>query len=87
MFKILFIFGSVFSISLESMLMSNYSKFLDTYNKSFSENGYEVYKNNAMMIEDFNTKNNSAHRGQDQTLGRRQSFHRRRQHVVEEADA
>ncbi len=59
MFKILFIFGSVFSISLESMLMSNYSKFLDTYNKSFSENGYEVYKNNAMMIEDFNTKNNS----------------------------
>ena len=59
MLKVLFLFGNILSLSMESILMSNYSKFLDRYNKSFSEEGYSTYKENVLMIEELNKQNNS----------------------------
>lgn len=59
MLKVLFLFSNILSLSMESILMSNYSKFLDKYNKSFSEEGYSTYKENVLMIEELNKQNNS----------------------------
>ena len=47
MLKVLFLFGNILSLSMESILMSNYSKFLDKYmneNRIYQQQNDQNYK-------------------------------------------
>ena len=46
-------------LSLNSTYMIRYNDFLETYNKDFSQETFEVFKQNAMLIDSFNEKNES----------------------------
>ena len=46
-------------LSLNSTYMIRYNNFLETYNKDFSQKTFEIFKQNAMLIDSFNEKNES----------------------------
>lgn len=48
-----------FSLSLNSTYMNQYNTFIDTYNKSFSQEKFNTFKENVMFIEEFNQGNES----------------------------
>jgi len=50
---------SSFSLSLNSSYMTRYNTFLETYDKNFSQETFEIFKKNAIYIDSFNSKNNS----------------------------
>lgn len=59
LFKIIGLFGNLFSLSLNSSYMNTYNEYIQKYNKTFSLDNFEIFKQNVKDIEAFNSENNS----------------------------
>ncbi len=58
-FTIYSLIQSSFSLSLNSTYMDQYNQFIDTYDREFSYDNFEVFKKNVKYIEEFNQQNHS----------------------------
>lgn len=59
LFTIYTLFNSILSIplSLNSTFMINYNNYIEKYNKNFSYENFEIFKKNKMIIDSFNSNN------------------------------
>ena len=63
MFKIILslfhFFNSIYSININNSLMDQYNQYILDYNKTFNHHNFDIFKDNILLINDHNQKNNS----------------------------